>query len=949
MSPQKDAAARCLGPTEHRRLLLSALILSGLASPAYGAAPASPAGPASPASPVAPTGAEPVTFESSFFPSGSGISVDLSRFDRAGYVPAGTYRGDVSLNNQWRARTDIVFEDVAGTNATAPCYDAAALTRYGIDLHKVATDAAHPARKQIPDGTFCGNIGDYIPDAAASFDASDQSLSLSVPQIYTLRNARGYVDPSQWDSGINAGVLSYNSNFYRSSSYGATSSTAYLGLNGSLNFGSWHLNHLGSLNWSSRLGKRYQNNATYLQHDIPAWQAQAVAGDTFTSGNFFDSVRVRGVSLYTDDRMLPQSLRGYAPVVRGIADTNAHVVIRQNGYIIYDTTVAPGPFVIDDLYPTGYGGDLDVEVTEADGRVRRFSQPYAAVAQLLRPGQQRWSFTAGKVKQASLLDGPTIVQGTYQRGLNNLFTGYTGAIIGSGYRSALIGTALNTDAGAFSTDLTYANNSLPGRSSTSGLSMRLGYNKVLSDTGTTLNLGAYRYSTSGFVGLSDAVAMRDAVARDYSSPLLRQRNRFDLTLNQPLGDRSQYGQFYLTGSMINYWNGSGRQVNYSAGYSNNWKQLSYSISAQRTTQSVASFGPGVGPVFATIPGASDAYIPSSQPTIRDTQVFVNFSLPLGRADKAPLFSSSVNHSSSTGTSSQASLSGRLGNDNRISYGASLGRNGDTTNAALNAQYIGSMGNVGGTYSYSTGYHAGSLGLSGTVVAHRDGVTFSPPAGDTIGLVHAPGAAGAQLSGIQGAAVDKNGYAIVPNLMPYLLNTVTLDPKGTGANVEFKDTSQNVAPRAGTVVRLNYHVDSSTMLLIDAKLNDGRAIPFGADVLDEHGKNVGVAGQASRLMVRGIDADTTLIVRWGAGEGDSCRLPVKLPAGKPSDVETIHAVCEGRVPAGAARMGQANASQTPTAQAESISTHQDHDPSASTKADERHPNVYGALLKGRIQG
>jgi outer membrane usher protein len=415
MSPKKDAAALYPGPTEHRRSLLAAFILSGLASQAYAAAPVSPASPANPAAPVAPVGAEPVSFDSSFFPSGSGIRTDLSRFDKAGYVPPGTYRGDVRLNKEWRARAEVVFDDVPGTDITAPCYDAKSLVQYGIDLHKVETDTAHPARKPIPDGTFCGDIGDYIPDATATFDTEDQSLSLSVPQIYTLRSARGYVDPSQWDSGINAGVLQYYSNFYRNSSYGSSSSSAYIGLNASLNLGSWHLDHLGSLNWVSRTGRHYQNSATYIQHDIPAWKSQFVGGDTFTSGNFFDSVRVRGVRLYTDERMLPQSLRGYAPVVRGIAETNAHVVIRQNGYIIYDTTVAPGPFVIDDLYPTGYGGDLDVEITEADGRIRRFSQPYSSVAQLLRPGQQRWDITAGKVNQIGVLDAPYILQGTYHR------------------------------------------------------------------------------------------------------------------------------------------------------------------------------------------------------------------------------------------------------------------------------------------------------------------------------------------------------------------------------------------------------------------------------------------------------------------------------------------------------------------------------------------------------
>lgn len=48
----------------------------------------------------------------------------------------------------------------------------------------------------------------------------------------------------------------------------------------------------------------------------------------------------------------------------------------QNGHEIYQTTVAPGPFEINDLYPTSYSGDLDVTVTEANGAVSRFSVPF---------------------------------------------------------------------------------------------------------------------------------------------------------------------------------------------------------------------------------------------------------------------------------------------------------------------------------------------------------------------------------------------------------------------------------------------------------------------------------------------------------------------------------------------------------------------------------------------
>ncbi|KAI5929290.1 Ras GTPase-activating protein 2 [Manis javanica] len=71
----------------------------------------------------------------------------------------------------------------------------------------------------------------------------------------------------------------------------------------------------------------------------------------------------------------------------------------ENGIKLQETTVAPGDFVIDDLYPTGYGGDLQVDIEEADGSVRSFSVPYAAVPRSLREGQHRYSLTAGVQRQ----------------------------------------------------------------------------------------------------------------------------------------------------------------------------------------------------------------------------------------------------------------------------------------------------------------------------------------------------------------------------------------------------------------------------------------------------------------------------------------------------------------------------------------------------------------------
>ncbi len=108
--------------------------------------------------------------------------------------------------------------------------------------------------------------------------------------------------------------------------------------------------------------------------------------------------------------MLPDSQTGFAPVARGVAETNARVTVRQRGVLLDEATVAPGPFVLNDLFPTGYGGDLTVTITEADGRKREFIVPFAANANLLRPGYSRYALSIGQLDEIGLRHPPNVMQ-----------------------------------------------------------------------------------------------------------------------------------------------------------------------------------------------------------------------------------------------------------------------------------------------------------------------------------------------------------------------------------------------------------------------------------------------------------------------------------------------------------------------------------------------------------
>lgn len=171
---------------------------------------------------------------------------------------------------------------------------------------------------------------------------------------------------------MTSGMLGYSLNGYSSSSNGQTFNSAFAGINTGLNLGSWYFRHNGSYNWQENGDSKYSSINSYVQRDVPAALGRVLLGQSNTTGQLFDTVPFTGAQFSTDDRMLPESLRGYAPEVRGIARTNALVTVRQSGQVLYETTVSPGEFIIDDLYPTGYGGNLDVTVREADGSTQNF-------------------------------------------------------------------------------------------------------------------------------------------------------------------------------------------------------------------------------------------------------------------------------------------------------------------------------------------------------------------------------------------------------------------------------------------------------------------------------------------------------------------------------------------------------------------------------------------------
>ncbi len=131
----------------------------------------------------------------------------------------------------------------------------------------------------------------------------------------------------------------------------------------------------------------------------PRIGAKLTLGETDFQSSIFDAFTYTGASLISDERMLPWSLRGYAPQITGIAQTNATVAVSLANRVIYQSKVPPGPFVIQ-ILTSRFRARWTSKVTEEDGRVNTFQVSAESVPFLTRKGQVRYKLAAGKAPRA---------------------------------------------------------------------------------------------------------------------------------------------------------------------------------------------------------------------------------------------------------------------------------------------------------------------------------------------------------------------------------------------------------------------------------------------------------------------------------------------------------------------------------------------------------------------
>ncbi|MCU6663849.1 fimbria/pilus outer membrane usher protein [Silvania hatchlandensis] len=791
---------------------------------------------------------------------------DLTLYEKGPGIAPGSYQVDVYVNNNKVANRKINFgvqQPTSGSAILQPCLSVETLRSLGIQSDKFSVTK--------DDG--CVDLSG-LPAASATFRPGQRQLLLSIPQAAITPVPHGYVAPDEMDNGINALLLNYSYSTQDSRSRGEDGGhqrNDYLNLRPGLNLGAWRLRTYST--WSETRDDRttqrdFSPVYSYAQRNILSLGSVVTLGQSSTPSDVFDSLAFTGAQIASDDDMLADSLKGFAPRIRGVAHSNAQVVVRQNGYVIYQNYVAPGAFEINDLYPTGGSGDLNVTVKETDGSEQHFVVPYASVPVLQREGRFKYSLTGGHYRSYDhRVEKTPFLQGTGIYGLPYDITAYGGIQTSQYYDALALGTGKNIgDWGAFSVDMTTAKSQMQEQKTSHGRALRVRYSKDFATTGTHFTVAGYRYNSAGFNTMTDVF---DSHTHDDDwTQADRLHNRQEATLDQSLG--GSLGSVTLSLVKENYWHSDQGMTSLSVGYNGSWHGISYGVN------------------YALSKNVQDEE--DDDPWVNEQTFGFNVSVPLEHWLSNTWVNYILNNSKHD-TSQSVGLNGTALADNNLSWGVQQGHShssGYSTN--LNSDYKATYGEMTAGYSQDNQQRQLNLGVEGSMIVHAHGVTLGQPMGDTVALMEAPGASGTGIDNQNGVKIDYRGYAIVPYVTPYHHNTLALDTESLPPGADVGQAAKVITPTRGAIVRAHFDTRVGSRVLLTLTRADGRPVPFGAAATPAHESGEFIVGDGGQVYLTGMHARGSVNVSWGKGAGAHCSAHYQLPSGSADPVISVTAQC-----------------------------------------------------------
>lgn len=809
-------------------------------------------------------------------------NVDISLFNKGLQLP-GKYNVSIWINDEPIEQRDVNFKIIK--DKLYPCISEHDLRRYGVDVNKYS-------------GILSGNKYDSelrehcvdinaISQADVVFDFNQQKLSIIVPQQAMLPKQKGIAPKESWDDGLPALLLNYqaNSQHLEYRKFKSSFDSQYIQLQPGLNVGPWRIRNSTTWQQNDSQKNNWETLYTYAERGMKDLKSRLTLGEKYSSGDIFESTPFRGIMIATDDNMTPYEQRSFAPVVRGIARTQARVEVKQNGYVITEVSVPAGVFEITDLTTTGSSGDLQVTVWETDGSRHDFSVPYSSPALALHKGYFKYSFTTGQYRPANNeIKRPIMGVAEAMYGLPWNLTIYGGVQGAEHYLSGAFGFgSMLGDLGAVSIDSTYASSKMSYNNDYKyGSRWRLRYNKNL-DVGTNIGFVSEEFTSKGFNTLVDTLDTWCNNTNSYgqqcslgSNKLAKKKSKQSITVSQPI---SSWGYLGISGARETYWGNQPNIDTYNISYNTTlWENISFNLSWNRnrnTNINGKKYNDSVTSLWVSVP--LERWLRAGNSAYATYQ----------------LTSPSQGHSSHEFGAYGDALDRKLHWD--IRERIQNGRDNDRTINSLNINYKGTYGELGGNYNYSHSQRQMGGYLKGTMLfTSESGLVMGQQQGDTLALVSAKGVSGAEVNHWPGVTTDFRGYTITGYLQPYQKNSININPVSLSDDVSLPQTEVSVVPTEGAIVLAKYPTRVGSRILLKLTDNKNKPLPFGAivNVENKNNANFGVIGDYGEVYLTGISNKDIVNVRWGNGINQNCVAQINITGNKDkSGVYRVNSTCE----------------------------------------------------------
>lgn len=782
-------------------------------------------------------------------------NIDLNRFSHVGYVMPGEYSLTVHVNDSSLQEENIAFVSPEGNPAgSEACLPPSLVSQFGFK-EEIARHLTWWHKGECLDLN-----GEAVRGMTATGDIATSSLKITIPQAYLEYTSATWDPPARWDDGV-PGILSdYSLNLTKVQGLGGNASSTSLSGNGTvgLNAGPWRLRADWQGDRSAYEGaparQQWQWSRYYLYRAIRSLRARMVIGEDYLSSDLFDSPRFAGIRLISDDEQLPPNLRGYAPEVSGIAQTHAKVTISQQGRVIYESQVAPGPFRIQSLSDTT-SGTLDVTIAEQNGSVRHFQVNTASVPYLSRPGMVRYKLAAGRPDDLHhRVMGPLFATGEFSWGINNGWSLYGGSLAGNDYQAVSGGIGRDLLVfGSLAADVSTAHADLHNLGSTTGNSWKLSYSKTFDSLDSQVTFAGYRFSQRTYMSLSNYLDTLDQGIRAAGS-----KQMYTLSFNKEFRHVGLSSNFNI--SHQTYWNGASPDVHYMLSLSKyfdigSFKNVSISLNAFR----------------------------NQYHNTWDRGGYLSISLPVGDASTLS-YSGNMQDGALTQTANYFTT---LDEHNSYQVSAGVGQGGTSGSAAYTHE--GDSAEVSANAGWQEGrYVSGGLSLRGGMTATTHGAALNriSQAGGTRLMLGTDGVSGVPVHGY-GSSTDTNfmGVAVISDISSYYHNEASIDMDHLPDDVTAAHSVEAVTLTEGAIGYRHFDVLSGAQSMVVIGLKDGQMAPFGATVKNARGQQTGLVGDEGNTWLTGMKPSERMKVEWDGKTQCTFTLPPKL------DAPTLFLPCE----------------------------------------------------------